>query len=373
MKFFPVRIKGDKTIWIILFILAFVSILSVYSSTYRQTMEAGNLTKMIMRHVMFLCGGFAFIYVLHHIPVMLYKKLAPIGLAFVALLLFIVFLITGDGANRWVLNRSVQPSDIAKIIMVIYLAKVLSDGFKTTKEFCWRVIFPIFCVCGMIVRTHTSNAAIIGVTSILLVVMGTSKKKYLTITVLSVALTMGVFLGRGDTVQSRVKTWIANTFGSEEKVWESSNQADIAQFAIVSGGFFGKMPGNSIYRQKLSQAHNDFIYAIIVEEYGLLFGGIPIILLYLILFYRVILIIKKCSMAFSSLLISGLLFIIISQAFLHISVASGALPVTGQNLPMISTGGTFIIITCAAFGMILSVSRATKKKYETDKKTIENE
>jgi cell division protein FtsW len=333
-------------------------------------MEAGNLAKMIGKHIVFLVFGFFFIWILHRIPVILYKKLAPIGLGFVMILLAIVFLVTGDGANRWVLNRSVQPSDIAKIIMVIYFAKVLSDGFKTTTEFIFRVIIPIFLVCGMIVRTHTSNAAIIGLTSILLVFMGTNKKKYLTITFLSVVLTITVFLGRGDTVHSRVSTWVANTFGSEEKVWDSSNQADIAQFAVVSGGFFGKMPGNSVYRQKLSQAHNDFIYAIIVEEYGL-FGGIIIILLYLILFYRVILIIKKCSMAFTSLLISGLLFVIISQAFLHISVAVGALPVTGQNLPMISTGGTFIIITCIAFGMILSVSRATEKKSENDKKQLE--
>jgi cell division protein FtsW len=285
----------------------------------------------------------------------------------IIILLVIVFILPGEGAKRWLFSKSIQPSDVAKVVMVIYLAKVLNDGFNSVKEFIFRVIVPISATCVFIVNSHNSNAAIIGVTSMLLVFMGTSNKKYLAVTVLFVFaavagyLAFYQYLGRGETGAKRVENWIESTFSPNKENKNKGNnknyvQSEIAKFALISGGITGKKPGNSIYRRALSEAHNDFIYAIIIEEYGLL-GGIFLIALYLTLFYRVLLILRRCDNVFSALTLAGLLFVVISQTFIHIGVSSGGLPVTGQNLPLISTGGTSIIITSFAFGMILSISR----------------
>jgi cell division protein FtsW len=280
-------------------------------------------------------------------------------------------------------SRSFQPSDVTKVAMVVYLAMVLSNGLGgNVKHFFWWVIFPIFLVCGLVIRAHTSNAMIIGGTSMLMVFMGASNRKYQILSILFVCVIMSFYLffykdiGRGETVSNRVKAWVVTTFHPEtktgtvaeekEKEKEKSKsagyrQAEIAKYALVSGGIFRIAPGKSVYRKTLSEAHNDYIFAMIVEEYGLT-GGIFVIAVYLALFYRIIRVIKKCTVPFTALLLSGLLIVIISQTFIHIGVSVGGLPITGQNLPMISTGGTSIIITSVAFGMILAASRIAEEQ-----------
>jgi cell division protein FtsW len=306
----------------------------------------------------------------------------------------LVLLQGGEGGvtRRWLFSRSIQPSDVAKVVMVVYLAKVLSDGFGgSIKQFFWRVIFPIGLVCGLIIKGHTSNTMIIGSTSMLMVFMGASNRKYQIVSALILLIVMSFYLlnykdiGRGETVAKRLKTWTVTTFcpktktettagGQEKQKRHGYKQAETAKFAIVSGGLFRIAPGKSVYRKTLSEAHNDYIFAIIVEEYGML-GGIFVIIVYLMLFYRILLVMRKCKKTFTSLMLSGLLIIIISQTFIHIGVSVGGLPITGQNLPMISTGGTSIIITCAAFGMILATSRIAEENendelQKTDKKEI---
>ncbi|MDR2027578.1 MAG: FtsW/RodA/SpoVE family cell cycle protein [Prevotellaceae bacterium] len=379
MKLLPIRFMGDKKIWILLLLLAAISILSVYSSTYRQTMKTGNLTGAISRHVWLLFVGFVVIYFMHLVPLKYYRLLVPIALLFVIICLTLVFFVQGEAgvAKRWLFSRSFQPSDVAKVVMVVYMAKVLSDGFGgSTKQFIYRAIIPLIIVCGLIITAHTSNVMIIGGTSVLMIFMGASNRRYQIVSALLVFVVITVYLffykdiGRGETGANRIKTWIVTTFspgkktetaaGKKTKEITGYEQARTAKYAIVSGGFFRIAPGRSVYRKTLSEAHNDYIFAMIVEEYGLL-GGISVIAVYLMLFYRVLQLIKKCRKMFTSLLLSGLLISILVQTFIHIGVSVGGIPVTGQNLPMISTGGTSIIITCIAFGMILAVSRAIEE------------
>jgi cell division protein FtsW len=386
MKLFPIRLEGDKKIWIILFLLAAISILSVYSSTYRQTMMTGNLTKAISRHVVFLFAGFAIIYFIHKVTIKYYKVLAPLALFGIVVCLTIVFF---SANGRWMFKRSLQPSDIAKIVMVAYLAKVLSDGFGgSIKKFFWRVIFPIFLVCGLIIKGHTSNAAIIGFVSMFMVFMGTSNKNYRITSIIFMVVIMGAYLmfykdiGRGETVSKRIGTWVVSTFvpsknaqgktGSDTitRIKRNYPQATTAKYAIVSGGFIKFAPGKSFYRKTLSEAHNDYIFAMIIEEYGVA-GGILVMAVYLSLFNRILQVIKKCSLSFTSLLLSGLLIVTALQAFIHMGVSVGSLPVTGQNLPMISTGGTSIIITCVMFGIILAISRIAEQN-DSEKSANQN-
>ncbi|MDR1527091.1 MAG: FtsW/RodA/SpoVE family cell cycle protein [Dysgonamonadaceae bacterium] len=381
MKLLPFKLEGDKKIWILLILLALISVLSVYSSTYRLTMRTGNLLVPISRHLFFLALGFIGIYIMHKKTLRYYKLFVPLVLAFVVICLILVFFIQSEGERRWLFSRSLQPSDIVKVVMVVYLAKVLSDGFGgSIKMFFWRVIFPILLVCILVIRGHTSNAVIIAGVSMLMVFMGATNIKYRFLSILVMFVVLSGYLlfykdiGRGETASSRITTWISNTFypsktygnGTKTTSRKSNySQAETAQYAIVSGGLFRIAPGKSFYRKTLSEAHNDYIFAIIVEEYGMA-GGIFVIIIYLMLFYRILMVLKKCTRPFTSLLLSGLLILIISQTFIHIGVSVGGLPITGQNLPLISTGGTSIIITCIAFGMILATSRIAEENEQEE-------
>jgi cell division protein FtsW len=383
MRLFPFKLEGDKKIWILLGLLTVISILSVYSSTYRLTMRTGSLTGPIVRHLTFLVLGFIGMYIMHKMTLKYYKLFVPLVLAVVVICLILVFFIQSEGERRWLFSRSFQPSDIAKVVMVVYLAKVMSDGFGgSIKRFFWRVIFPILLVCILVIRGHTSNALIIVFVSMLMAFMGATNIKYnlLNLATLAILLCMGCYLlfykevGRGETVSNRITTWISTTF-NPSKTPESGtsttprksnySQAETAKYAIVSGGLFRFAPGKSFYRKTLSEAHNDYIFAMIVEEYGMT-GGIFVIMVYLMLFYRILMVLKKCTRPFTSLLLSGLLILIISQTFIHIGVSVGGLPITGQNLPLISTGGTSIIITCMAFGMILATSRIAEENEQEE-------
>jgi cell division protein FtsW len=382
MKFFSLKFKGDKKIWILMLLLAAISIVSVYSSTYRLIMREGNLMGVISRHVSILFLGFVVAYVIHNMSLRSYKLITPIILLLMIICLIILFISQGEShvVKRWMFNRSFQPSDVTKIAMVVYLATVLCNNFGgDPKKFLLCVIFPVVFVCALIIKAHTSNAIMIGGTSMLMIIIGTSNRKFRNMSIFVAFLAVCLYLfvptdiGRKDTVFNRVKTWVGTSFCpettsktaiiAEKKITHSYEQAEIAKYAIVSGGIFNIAPGKSVYRKTLSEAHNDYIFAIIVEEYGLT-GGIIVIIVYLMLFYRIIRVIKKCSKSFTALMLLGLLVMIISQTFIHIGVSVGGLPVIGQNLPMISTGGTSIIITCAAFGMILAVSRIAEEKEE---------
>jgi cell division protein FtsW len=376
MKHLSFKFEGDRKIWILLGVLAFISIISVYSSTYRLTMRSGNLTGPILRHISFLFSGFVVIYIMHRMAIQWYKMIIPIILAFIVICLILVLLIQTEGEKRWLFSRSFQPSDLAKVFMVGYLAKVISDGFGgSIKKLTFLALFPVFLVCGLIITGHTSNAAIIGGVSMVIILMGSTKRKYrifsvaLFFLIASFYLSYSIFvkdIGRSETGSNRITAWKEGVFSSSKNNYE---QAETARYAIVSGGLFQFAPGKSFYRKTLSEAHNDFIFAMIVEEYGMT-GGIFVITVYLMLFYRVLKLLKKCTRPFTSLLVAGLLLLIISQTFIHIGVSVGGFPITGQNLPLISTGGSSILVTCIAFGMILATSRIAE---ENEREKLHNQ
>ena len=376
MNFFPIRLRGDKTIWTILFMFAFISILVVHSSSYQDTMRSGSLFGAVIRHVMYLGLGFAVTYFMHLVSISFVKKLAPVALLFIFLLIvaaFVSALVSGGDASksRWIMGF--QPSEFAKIIMVIYIAKVISEGINTKEEFFVLVLVPTGLVCLFILYGHTSAPILLGLNTLILIFAGIKNRKFKIITLLALLVagllyvTFDEYLGRGETARNRVVRF----FSPQEKK-NPNDQEAIAERAIASVGIIGRGPGNSKYRAKLSEANNDYVFTIIIEEYGSV-GGIIVIIMYIILFYRTIRIINRCNKSFPALMCCGLIMMIIIQACVHIGVSAGKLPVTGQNLPLISSGGTSLVVTCTALGMILSVSRRIEEQKKDRKKKKINE
>jgi cell division protein FtsW len=279
-------------------------------------------------------------------------------------------------ASRWltlpVININFQTSDFAKLALIIYVARMLSkkqDEIKDFKSAFVPIIVPVVLVCMLILPANLSTAAILFLTAIILMFIGRINLKYIGYMALIGGFAAGVFIlilmnspnkGRLGTWKSRIESFAG---GPEHKDPDREYQANQSKIAIASGGFFGKFPGNSTQRNFLPHAYSDFIFAIIIEEYGLL-GGIFIILLYLILLYRGIRIATKCEKTFGSLLCIGMSFILVFQAFIHFAIITNLFPVTGQPLPLISMGGTSIWFTSIAIGIMLSVSRETEKQNE---------
>lgn len=364
MSRFSQKFKGDKAIWLVALLLALTSILAVYSSTYNLSMYRNMSFHYLGSQVMILFAGFVVMYLIHNIPVQIYRKFAFAGFIVSVLLLASMFFYGGSNerAVRWSwlpIIGEYQPSDIVKILMVIYLAKTLDDTeFKSFGDFFLKVLAPVGLVCLMILRGHQSAVVIMGFVYTLLIMISGIKVSHKIIT-LGLVVSFGIFyIYFGDKVPwfNRHGTLKGRT--NSERV--ETIQEYRAKVAVASGKLLGKGPGNSTQRKYLSEGHNDFIYSIIIEEYGLL-GGIVVMLLYLILFYRVILVAKQCAMRYTMLLLTGLVSLLMIQATVHMGVALGALTTTGQTLPLISMGGTSALTVCVALGMILSVSRAAQK------------
>ena len=366
------RIKGDKVIWAIVILLAIISFLAVYSSTgtLSYTYKGGNTQYYMFKHGVILLFGLLFMYFAHLIKFTYYSRIFQIAL-FLAIPLLIITLFFGVTLNeaKRVLplpfGFTFQTSDLAKITLIIYLARMLSkkqkqiSNFKTT---FLPLIIPVIIVTGLIVKNNMSTALILFATSIVLMFIGRVKIKYLLVTLaigaffLSIGLSILYFMpegqqGRLGTWQNRVKSYVN---GDVNKV--SNYQANQSKIAIATGGVFGKMPGNSTQRNFLPHPYSDFIYAIIIEEYGLA-GGIFVLLLYLILLYRAVLIVMKTTSTFGALLTIGVAFSLVFQAMIHMGIVVGVLPVTGQPLPLVSMGGTSIWFTSLSIGIILSVSK----------------
>jgi cell division protein FtsW len=379
LKFFS-NLKGDKVIWVVVIILSIFSVLAVYSSTgtlaYKQ--RAGNTEYYLIKHTLILFLGFTLMYLSHLVKYTLYSRISQLAL-FVAIPLLFFTLMTGTNLNeasRWltlpVININFQTSDFAKLALIIYVARMLSkkqDEIKDFKSAFVPIIVPVVLVCMLILPANLSTAAILFLTAIILMFIGRINLKYIGYMALIGGFAAGVFIlilmnspnkGRLGTWKSRIESFAG---GPEHKDPDREYQANQSKIAIASGGFFGKFPGNSTQRNFLPHAYSDFIFAIIIEEYGLL-GGIFIILLYLILLYRGIRIATKCEKTFGSLLCIGMSFILVFQAFIHFAIITNLFPVTGQPLPLISMGGTSIWFTSIAIGIMLSVSRETEKQNE---------
>lgn len=378
MKTILRNIKGDRTIWLVVFFLYIVSILAVYSSTgtlaYR--FRAGNTEYYLLRHFIIIVLGVGLLFLSHNIKYKYYSSIAKIAI-YIAIPLLIYTLFRGTSihdASRWVtlpiINISFQSSDFARLALIIYLARLLTrrqDTIDDINSSFWPVTVPVILVCALIMPANFSTAAVLFITSLVLIYLGGSKIKHIMAFagICLVAAALFVIILGSMPESGRVQTWQnrINTFINKDN--SNTYQADQAKIAIATGGIIGKLPGNSTQRNYLPQAYSDFIYAIIVEEYGLI-GGFIVLLFYLIILYRGIRIAHKCQGTFGSLLAAGLSFGLVFQAMINMAVAVNILPVTGQQLPLVSMGGTSLWFTSLSIGIILSVSRSIEEEANTE-------
>lgn len=370
------KVKGDKTIWMVVIILSVISVLSVYSATgtlaYR--FRAGNTEYYMLKHFIILILGLVLMYVAHNVKYTYYSRLSQIMLI-LAIPLLIITLFRGTTiheANRWltlpIINISFQSSDFAKLALIMYLARVLTkkqDQIKDFKSAFLPVIVPVFIVCGLILPENLSTAIVIFFTCVVLMFVGRVNFKYIfamcTIGLVLLSIFVAVMIKSPD--PGRLVTWKNRIENFVDREYSDTYQIDQAKIAIATGGVIGKMPGNSTQRNFLPQAFSDFIYAIIIEEYGLI-GAFTVVLLYMIFLFRGIRVAHRSPGTFGTLLATGLTFSLVFQAMINMAVTVDLIPVTGQPLPLVSMGGTSLWFTSIAIGIILSVSRKIEEDNE---------
>jgi cell division protein FtsW len=402
------KTRGDKVIWALVFLLVLVSLLVVYSATgsLAYKMYKGNTEVYLFKQIAFIVLGFCVIYFAHRINYTFYARLAKIFfLLSIPLLLYTLFFgVTLNEGSRWIrlpiVNMTMQTSDLAKLSLFMFLARLLSRKQAVIKDFkkgFLPVMAPVAITCMLIAPANLSTALLLGASCMLMLFIGRVSSKHLML-IIGCALIPVAFLimaavikhkssvneeasvvsakkEKSATVFKRVDTWISRVetfmYGSKEVNSDSEYQSNQAKIAIAKGGFLGAGPGNSEQRNFLPQAYNDFIYAIIIEEYGLM-GGAFIIFIYLVFLYRSIRLFKKCPYAFGAFLALGLSFTLVMQAMANMAVNVNLFPVTGVTLPLVSMGGSSFLFTCLSIGIILSVARNVeqlegKKRMEQEK------
>lgn len=371
---------GDRAIWFIMLILAIFSVIEVYSSIGKVAYDHDwNVYKAIGKHVFVILLSYVSTIVLSNLNYGLYKGLARVFFYFILVLLAYVFFMylksrfvdigNGKAAVRWIelpVIGQFQPSELAKYVLIIYLSERIvkyRDSLKDRNVFL-KLMAPVVLTCGFIFPENFSTAGIVFIACFILMFVAGVNWKYLLVTLVAVLAVVGVVLysslngvadvGRSSTWVTRITDWL----NPDDSALTQTNQA---KMAIASGGFFGNGIGSTIQGRFLSESHTDFIYAVIVEELGLL-AALFILMLYITFFIRCMMIANGSRTTFGSLLVAGIGLLIFMQALINMGVAVGYLPVTGQTLPLISFGGTSYVITCSAIGMIQSVYAFDKKK-----------
>lgn len=371
---------GDRAIWFIMLILAIFSVIEVYSSIGKVAYDHDwNVYKAIGKHVFVILLSYVSTIVLSNLNYGLYKGLARVFFYFILVLLAYVFFMylksrfvdigNGKAAVRWIelpVIGQFQPSELAKYALIIYLSERIvkyRDSLKDRNVFL-KLMAPVVLTCGFIFPENFSTAGIVFIACFILMFVAGVNWKYLLVTLVAVLAVVGVVLysslngvadvGRSSTWVTRITDWL----NPDDSALTQTNQA---KMAIASGGFFGNGIGSTIQGRFLSESHTDFIYAVIVEELGLL-AALFILMLYITFFIRCMMIANGSRTTFGSLLVAGIGLLIFMQALINMGVAVGYLPVTGQTLPLISFGGTSYVITCSAIGMIQSVYAFDKKK-----------
>ena len=377
MGFVNKLFKGDRSIWIIFMFLCLVSLVEVYSATSTLAYRNAYFWTPILRHASFLLAGFFAVIVLHNIPSKYYSA-AIILLPISVLLLFITPFIgvNVNEAHRFLalLGIQFQPSEIAKLACVVFVAFMLSkqEKFTPDKTF-WITIVGVTITCLLIFPENFSTAFLLFVVCFLMMFIGQAPLKKMIFLTVVILVTGGLVLatlryvpkdfskerlpGRFVTWQGRLDDFFKEDEGSKFTINDDNFQVNHAKIAIARGGVIGNLPGRSVQRDFLPQAYSDFIYAIIIEELGLIVGGIGVMMLYIFLLFRVAIIARRCEKLFPKYLALGCGLLIVIQAFINMAVAVNLIPVTGQPLPLISRGGTSTMLTCFYFGIILSVSR----------------
>jgi len=382
-------LKGDKVLWVIIILLSIFSFLPIYSASSNLVYVIGKGTPWshLIKHFMILSIGFILIYSMHKIPHNYFKGISILLLPITVLLLIYTFSIgtTIDGtiSSRWIqipiIGLSFQTSSLAFLVLMIYTAYYLAKIYDKNKTFKSTLIpfwFPVLLIISLIIPSNLSTAGLIFISVILLSFIGGYPIRFLISIFLLAFLFISIFIISAkafpDKIPNRVDTWISRIENFNNKNDSKGNyQIERAKIAIASGEVFGLGAGKSRMKNFLPQSSSDFIYAIIVEEFGLI-GGIFIIVFYLLILFRITVISFKAKTIFSKLLVIGLGLPIIIQAFINIGVALQVFPVTGQTLPLISSGGTSAWMTCIAIGIILSVSIDNGMKKE-EKNNIDDD
>jgi cell division protein FtsW len=367
------NIKGDRSIWAVVALLSILSFLPVYSASSDLAYDRGdgNTFVFFVKHFMHLFLGFGIIYGVHKIPYRYFRGLSLVMMPVILVLLVITMMqgtvMGGASASRWIqipiVGVSFQTSTFALVVLMVYVARYMSKIKDKEITFTSTIIplwIPVFFVLALILPSNFSTAAIIFLMVMILVFIGGYPIKYLGVIIGFglVALVLFVMVAKLTTgpLNVKVTTWenrILNYANDEDT--EADYQIEKAKIAIASGGIQGLGPGKSIQKNFLPQSSSDFIFAIIIEEYGLI-GGFVLIVLYMWLLFRIIIVAQKSETVFGKLLVLGVGLPIIFQALINMAVAVELFPVTGQTLPLISSGGTSIWMTCLAIGIILSVS-----------------
>ena len=368
-------LQGDRVIWMVVILLSLLSLLAVYSSTgtlaYRY--QEGNTLHYMVKHLVHLLLGFGLMILAHRVKYTYYSRIFQVTL-YVSILLLVITLIWGKDVNdakralELPFGLSFQASDLAKLTLIIYLARELTkkqdlrDDFKSLFV---PVMLPILIICALILPGNLSTAVMLFFTSLVLLFIGRVRwlniLKLIGITIAAFVIFIGILLVLPEKYQGRLKTWenrMEDYIGGSDH--EEEDQVVQSKIAVVSGGIFGKLPGNSTQRNFLTHPYSDFIFAIILEEYGLI-GGSFVVLLYMILLFRSVRIVIKSPRTFGAFLTIGVAFSLVFQALINMGVAVDLLPVTGQTLPLVSMGGTSIWFTSLSIGIILSVSREVSK------------
>ena len=366
-------IKGDKVIWTVVVLLSLLSILVVYSSVialaYRY--KGGDTGSYLIKHVFIIGSGILLMYFIHKVKYSYFSRISQLAIYLAAPLLLYTLVngVSAGEASRWLAipgtSLTFQTSDFAKLALITYVARMLSIKQNQIKDFKTAflpIVIPVGIICALILPANFSTAALLFLTCLVLMFIGRMNAKHLLLLIgsgLVVASIIIVLIFNFPNAIPRGTTWKARIENFVKGDSESNFQAEQAKIAIASGGLIGKGPGNSMQRNFLPQASSDFIYAIVIEEWGLL-TAVVIVFLYLILLFRGVRLAIKTERTFGSLLAIGLTFSLVFQAMVNMAVAVNLFPVTGQPLPLVSMGGTSIWFTSIAIGMILSFSRESE-------------
>jgi cell division protein FtsW len=374
------NLKGDKVIWSFVALLALLSFMPVFSASSNLAYlghGTGNTLGYLVKHLGHIFFGFVIIYMVHNVPYLYFRSISkwflPIVWVVLALAMIKGQVVGGANASRWLqipfVGISFQPSTFASLVLFVFVARYLSkkreqpiDFIESIKEL-WA---PVFLTLLLILPSNFSTTALIFTMIVMLAFIGKYPIKYIAIIIGAgiVVLTFFILMSKAfpdSSMFSRVRTWESRIESfSTDKPDEDDYQIEKAKIAIASGMIYGLGPGKSVQKNFLPQSSSDFIYAIIIEEYGLI-GGLIVLSLYLLLLFRFVIASHKASTLFGKLVVVGLGFPMIFQAMINMAVAVELLPVTGQTLPLISSGGTSIWMTCIALGIIISV---TKKEEE---------
>jgi cell division protein FtsW len=362
------ELKGDRVIWAIVAVLMMLSILVVYSSTsmlaFRE--RGGNTEFYLLKQVIMLILGAVIMYAAHLIHYRRFSLWSPYLLAASVPLLMLTLAVGNEvnGATRWIeipiIGLTFQTSDFAKIALIAYVARSITAKQEFIEDFqsaFLPIIMPIVIVCFLIAPSNLSTALVIFATCMVMMFIGRVAMKYIFLLMFCglVAFAALIVIGNAFPTKVRSHTWTERARSFIEDA-DGGDQTKLAKMAIARGNMIGNGPGNSIQKNFLPSAFADYIYAIIIEEYGLV-GGFIVMALYMLLFFRVVRLVTKSPKTFPAMLAIGLILILVVEALANMAVSVHLVPVTGQPLPLLSLGGTSLLFTCVAFGMILSVSK----------------